>query len=88
MHHTTKYPPFKLVFGKEPRLSIDLLEGTPLRIPKVVTPGDWAIRMAEQLRLVYQVTKKSTLRAKLKQAKYYDARHRPVQYSLGQLVWL
>ena len=76
---TTKTSPFYLVFGREPRLPIDITMNLPVTFNKI---DDNRVRFEEARVLV----KQSIIDAKRRQKINYDKKHRRVDFRIGQKV--
>ena len=78
---TTKFSPFYLVFGRDPRLPIDVALNLPSTFKEI---EDIDTRFAEARGMVKQFVAE----ARRKQKIVYDKKHKQIQYDIGQKVML
>jgi hypothetical protein len=75
-----KCSPFYANYGYNPTFSIDLKKSS-LSVPV-------ANELAERLSEMHDVLRDNLILAQNQQAKYYDAKHKPLQFDIGDMVWL
>lgn len=83
-HSAIKTSPFRVLFGAEPRLPIDLLFG-----PKQDLRGDvpgYMAEMLEEYRVLYERVLSANEEAKVASKKLYDQTHQTVDFLPGSLV--
>ena len=85
-HATTKYSPFYLMFGREPKIPADLFVRSPaIELPLNVE--EYAARFKEKMANAYEVVRKNQ-EAKMKyNKKYHDRKHIASAFEPGDKVW-
>ena len=86
IHPTTGYTPFYLMFGRQARMSIDILYGTPT--PQVSSPAEYAGRLRQDLELAYRRVRVQLGHKLCHQKDLYDRKVHGRPYECGELVWL
>ena len=81
-NRSTGYSPFFLVYGYHPVLSVELLKGDES------TNVETLSKFLERTQKVWRSTRVQMERAVAAQKKYYDQKHRDVQFSVGDSVLL
>lgn len=81
-HETTGYSPFYLLYARSPRFCLDTI--LPFTLDVETSTAETLCRAEEARRIARLRTLASQQRSK----KRYDACHRSVSYSKGDLVWL
>ena len=81
-NRSTGYTPFFLNYGFQPTVPTELLGGN--EIVKQESVGQFV----DRLRKVWEVARRRLKQAVEQQAKWYNQRHRPVSYRVGQWVLL
>ncbi|KAL5019205.1 hypothetical protein ScPMuIL_004927 [Solemya velum] len=74
-HETTRQSPFVLMFGREPRLPIDLAFGIDRHVSKEPTTS-YAKQLRDRLQKSYELASTAAKKAQLHQKKYYDTKAR------------
>ena len=75
-HESTGYAPFYLMFGRHPRLPIDILMGLPEEEEKGETYTDFVSNLKSKLDYTYKLVTKEALWSSGKQKKQYDKKIR------------
>ena len=79
-HETTGYSPFYLMFGRKPRLPVDVFLG------KEEQYCDSVRAIKERLETAYKTAEAASNKARKRQAKNYDRKVRGVKLSVGDAV--
>ena len=86
-HDTTGYSPHYLMFGRHPRLPVDLRFGTQPRTPLTPTPStDYAQDLQKRLQTAFETVQRQTAAAQKNQKKYYDRILRGSKVQTGDRV--
>jgi transposase InsO family protein len=85
-HESTGYSPFYLMFGRQPRLPVDVAMGLPEEREKDVTYTDFVSDLREKLNYTYKLATKAADKSRQKQKKYYDKSVRYSQLCEGDRV--
>jgi hypothetical protein len=81
-HQTsTNCSPFYANYGYHPTFTVDLCHYSKLPVPTAKT-------FAENLKTLHDELIEHVKAAQNQQAKYYDAKHRRIEFSVGDKVWL
>ena len=84
-HSSTGFSPYYLMFGREPRLPIDLVFGLEINQPK--QPRTKYVQdMRERLRHSYQLASEAAKKSGKRQKKYYDIKSRNSFLNIGDRV--
>ncbi len=84
-HESTGYSPFFLLYGRHPRLPVDLIFGLVERTEKITPKGyakQWARRMSEAYQIAESHSRQSSVRGKAQ----YDRKMRGVVLKAGDRV--
>ncbi len=81
-HESSGYSPFYLMFGRQPRLPIDIVLG----LPAVHDNNQILTSVRESLELAYKIASEATRKATRKQKHYYDQKVRGESLRVGDLV--
>src|SRR6266566_276984 len=81
-NHSLKMTPFKYVYGYDPELHVDVGDA----VPEGEIPS--AKERAETLKKLRRELQRQMIKAQEHQAKYYNLRHKPMEFKRGQLVKL
>lgn len=84
-HASTKYAPFVLMFGRQPRLPIDLLLNSPGESQEQ-SHSKYVETLKRNLQNAYRVASAEADRARLKQKETYDTRARCGTIEVGERV--
>ncbi len=68
-HETTKFAPFYLMFGRVPRLPVDIMFGSALRNGDVQTYDEYVETLQEDMREAIRIAQGNTTGAQIRQAK-------------------
>ena len=79
---TTKHSPFFANYGFHPRFN--MLSVAPSRDPDSFSVEEHSKRIQD----THQTLQKNILKAQEYQARYYNAKHKPMTYAVGDKVWL
>lgn len=80
-----KYSPYELIFGKQPILAFDILNGN---IDPVYNIENYAREMKYRLQKAHNETVEIIKKMKLKNKYYYDRNLNPLNIKIGDLVFL
>ena len=83
---TTGFSPYYLMFGRHPRLPIDILFGTDPDLPRSGCPIQYVRDMKERLRYAYKLAKDNTVKAANKNKARYDKNARATVLDIGDRV--
>lgn len=84
-HESTGVSPFELMFGRKPRLPIDLVFGTHVE-PEKQPHTDYIQDLQKRLKNSYDLVQKAAEEARDKQKKYYDEKARASDLGIGDKV--
>ena len=87
VQESTKATPFSLMFGREARLPIDVMFGTPPDVV-VTSPSQYALDLRDRLETAYHHTRSHLLLQQRRQKLLYDQRATGAAYKVNDLVWL
>ena len=84
-HETTKYSPFELMFGRQPKLPIDSIFET---IAEEINKGskEFIEVLQERLEKTHQIVLKHREKSREKQERYYNIKAKAVRISVGDKV--
>ena len=85
-HETTGYSPFELLFGRTPRLPIDVQYGLHLSEQNVPSYDQYVENLRKSLNAAFKLAEKQTKHAQSRQKHYYDAKARGATLQPGDLV--
>ena len=87
VHETTGETPFHLMFGREVRLPIDVMYGTPTSHPPP-SISQYAQTLRNRLESAYSHVRSRTKLMQRRQKDAYDQNLEGSSYQVGDLVWL
>ena len=87
-HASTNVSPYKMMFGTEMQLPIDLLIGSPEDPQPAKNTTEYVCELQDRLEMCHQHAAAKLGRAAEVQKKYYDVNLRGSPYKEGQKVWL
>ena len=88
VHETTRCTPFKLMFGREVRLPIDLMFGQVPDHDTQMSTTDYARHLRDRLESVFEYARVHITSGQRRQKEYYDRKAVKRPYSVGNHVWL
>lgn len=87
-HETTGFAPFYLMFGRVPRLPVDILFQSVLSDEVVVDHTEFVSRLRRDLREAMQIAQKHSQREQARHAKLYNRKVRGSPLAIGDRVLL
>lgn len=87
-HETTGFAPFYLMFGRIPKLPVDVMFGSALRNEDVQTYDEYVKSLQKDLREAVHIAKSNTTDAQRKQAQGYNKRSKGAPLEVGDRVLL
>ncbi|XP_035987301.1 uncharacterized protein LOC118560421 [Fundulus heteroclitus] len=88
VHETTGYAPFHLMFGRVPRLPVDVMFQQVLHDPVVVDYSSYARTLMSYLKEAACIAQKHTMKEQDKQAREYNKKIKGFQLNKGDRVLL
>ncbi|RXN32180.1 Retrovirus-related Pol polyprotein from transposon 412 [Labeo rohita] len=88
VHETTGYAPFQLMFGRIPKLPVDVIFGQVLHDPVIVDHGSYAKTLMSYLHEAARIAQKHTEKEQKKQAKSYNRKVKGTCLNIGDRVLL
>ncbi|XP_077091870.1 protein NYNRIN-like [Siphateles boraxobius] len=88
VHETTGYAPFQLMFGRIPKLPVDVMFGQVLHDPVIVDHGSYAKTLMSYLHEAARIAQKHTEKEQKKQAKGYNRKVKGTCLNIGDRVLL
>lgn len=87
VHESTGFSPYQLMFGRHPRLPVDLAFGIQLEDdPKEQSHSEYMTAFKDRLVKSYEVARQTSAKAKEKQQKNYDKKVKGREFSTGDRV--
>ena len=86
VHPTTGYSPFYLMYGRQVRMPIDIMFGTPT--PDTASPSEYADDLRKRLEKAYQQVREQMGHQLDRQKELYDRKVHGKLFEAGDLVWL
>lgn len=87
-HEMTGFAPFYLMFGRVPRLPVDIMFGSALRNDDVQTYDEYVDTLQRDLREAIRIAQGNTTGAQRRQAKEYNKKSKGVVLEVGDRVLL
>ncbi len=84
-HDSTGYSPYYLMFGRHPRLPVDLIFGSP-KTDQLCEYSEYVQTLYDSLTQAYALANQTSQLAKGQQKKYYDKRAKSEDFSPGDRV--
>ncbi len=88
MHESTSVPPYRLMFGRTPRLALDAVLGLQGQSVSGTCPTDYMRQIETNLQEAYKLASKVALRGGDKAKHYYDRKVREMKLVVGDRVLL
>lgn len=88
VHETTGYAPFQLMFGRIPKLPVDVVFAQALHDPVIVDYGSYAKTLMSYLHEAACIAQKHTEKEQKKQAKNYNRKVKGMCLNVGDRVLL
>ena len=85
-HESTKVPPYELLFGRKPRLPIDVMFQSAYEEPLGKTTEEYLQDLQERMEKAHQIVKKNCQTARDRQKKNYDRKVKHVKIEVGDKV--
>jgi hypothetical protein len=86
VNDTTGFSPFHLIFGREPKLPVDVLFGISRGIDENQCTTKYITKMREKLQTAYEQVQKATQTSKQRQKGNYDLKARASTLEVGDRV--
>ena len=86
VHRETTYSPFYLMFGRRPKMNLDLLLETPSELYKDL--DDYTETLQARMRNAFEIVGLHLEQAFDRNKLIYDTKVRPREFEVGELVWL
>jgi hypothetical protein len=87
VHATTKFSPFELTYGRQPRLPIDLLTHNA-KLDLYLSMGSYAEQIQTQLAIAYEKVAKNTEMSILPHKISHDRKTRAASFDVNDFVWV
>ena len=86
-HETTRILPYRLVFGKEAKLPINIMTDDEKNITseKEENRSVYVRELQEKLTAIHELARENTKQASRRQKNYFDRNVRETNYEVGQL---
>ncbi|XP_046564513.1 uncharacterized protein LOC124273317 [Haliotis rubra] len=85
-HETTGYSPFFLMFGRQPRLPVDLAFGLDIEPSKANSLLEYTISLKDRLKQAYELAAESATKSQARQKANYDIKARAAMLDIGDRV--
>lgn len=85
-HETTKFSPYELLFGRKPKLPIDVMFQSVATKDISKSTEEYLEDLQERMEQAHQIVQKHTEKAKARQKQYYDKKTKPVKITVGDEV--
>ena len=85
-HESTKFTPYELMFGRKPKLPIDLEYESEREDNQSKSTKEYINDLKDRLEQTRKIIESHTEKAKKKQKKYYDRKTKSVELSVGDRV--
>jgi hypothetical protein len=88
IHETTGFKPFILMFGRIPRLPVDIMFGSTLNNEDMLTHDEYVDSFQKDLREAVRIAQANTTEAQKMQARQYNKRVKGTALEIGDRVLL
>ena len=88
IQNTTGYTPFSLMFGREARLPVDLMFGSPNSDVNKVSYSTYTEELQLKLIEAYDYVRQNVSHQQRRQKEYYNQKFHGKAFVKGELVWL
>ncbi|XP_071118592.1 uncharacterized protein [Haliotis cracherodii] len=85
-HESTELSPFFLMYGRHPRLPVDVAFGLDMEPSKSKSINKYTKELRERLSQAYNIASSAATKSRSKQKKYYDLKARAAVLALGDRV--
>jgi len=85
-HETTGYSPFFLMYGRHPRLPVDLAFGLEIEPSKVKSISEYTKSLRQRLRQAYDLASETVKKSQARQKGTYDLKARAAMLEVGDRV--
>ena len=86
VHETTKFTPFQMMFGRQVRLPIDIMFGTPEPTPSC--PNQYVNQLRSNLEKCYNIVRRNISKEQSHQKEQYDKKQAGSNFTVNDMVWL
>ena len=86
VHETTGYPPFYLMFGRVPRLPVDILFKNILKDPEISNYDNYVVSLTKDLQEAMAIAQGHVNREQDRQAEFYNRRTKGKLIAVGDRV--
>ena len=80
--------PFYVLYGREPRLPIDVELLNPAAADATTSVFEYCKRVVEKVQLAQNIARKNLQRSQQKMKEYYDRNAKQPVFEVGQRVWV
>ena len=85
-HESTGFSPYLLLFGREPKLPIDVAFGLDKEVPNSQSYSEYVTDLQNRIKESFEVVNRNANKAREKQKAYYDLKARAAKLELGDRV--
>ena len=85
-HESTGYSPYMLLFGREPRLPVDIAFGLSPNNNSDISYTDYITNLQSKISEAFDIVHKNADKARNKQKKYFDLKARAAKLAIGDRV--
>ena len=84
VHETTKFTPFQMMFGRQVRLPIDIMFGTPEPTPSC--PSQYVNQLRSNLEKCYNIVRRHISKEQIHQKDQYDKKQVGSNFTVNDMV--